>query len=511
MTPRRNARTDSPGGRRIVTDATAAARGSALSNVISGLAGLVVYLVTTGGLFFYAGELQLPLLVGLTVGLSARRTVSAGMVGFASLAAGALLLPPVTLAPKYPSAVLVFVSLGMALLAGAAALITRWLLGRFRQRAGRVLFFGAVALILANLWATSLTVVTYPSTGELSLVDILSAPTMPGTSQSDDKVYLRTQQLMDQGEDFYRAYAQAHSENTDFFSAAPGSVLGFRPPTIFVLRDMLPGRMSTRLMVGLLTLVSVAIIVVVFALSDAVRAPLTIVSAAALSTYFMAWVATSLVAYVDAWAAALGLAAFGVLVFALRDPSRRIAYAVGVALAVVAALSRELLLFLPLAGLASALMSKTQRRFRTLAWTGGLLAIAAGLAAHYAAAARFLSDKPGSAALWLRGGADKLVLALNTATPFVAPRPWVLVLLLAMSLAGVAYFVARRRDTGWFVSTAIALPLLGFLFVANEARAASVSANYWGVIVVPLMLAVIPLAFAWLPGVGKSGPDSSRA
>jgi len=80
-----------------------------------------------------------------------------------------------------------------------------------------------------------------------------------------------------------------------------------------------------------------------------------------------------------------------------------------------------------------------------------------------------------------------------------AGAPWFVPLLVIAGLAGAAVMVRSQRRLGLFLVATIAVPLLAFLFFGGTGRdliTGSV-AGYWDMLVVPIALALAPVAIGW--------------
>jgi hypothetical protein len=64
----------------------------------------------------------------------------------------------------------------------------------------------------------------------------------------------------------------------------------------------------------------------------------------------------------------------------------------------------------------------------------------------------------------------------------------------------------------WFLALVAALPLSAFLVFGNDARWENgVSVNYWGTLIVPILIVLAPWAFAVVPGLARAEVDDAEA
>ena len=158
------------------------------------------------------------------------------------------------------------------------------------------------------------------------------------------------------------------------------------------------------------------------------------------------------------------------------------------------ALTREILVYLLVFAALSALLEPAGERLRRVTpWLAGLGVFAGGYLAHSIAARPYLQIGSQSGS-YLNGGPAFMLNAIQVFSGSFAGRGAVLGMLVVLGLAGA---VASRRRVGTafsaFALSAIALPLLAMLLFGNVAYDAAGSArNYWGILVIPLALALWP-------------------
>jgi hypothetical protein len=182
-----------------------------------------------------------------------------------------------------------------------------------------------------------------------------------------------------------------------------------------------------------------------------------------------------------------------------------------VALAILACLVRELMVYLPVAGVIAAVVAGgPQRRFRMSAWTGGLGLFAVAYVGHVVAIGGAVSGKQPTAQVLVSGGLRFFSEAFSWATAIIGGGAAMLALLGVMAAAGI-WLTPDLRER-WFLAIAAALPLAAFLVFGNDARFADgTTTNYWGTIIVPVLIVLSPWAFAAVPGVASKDRENERA
>lgn len=443
-------------------------------------------------LFAFGAWLQLGLIVGVCAGLLATSPVWA-----AGIAAGAVLLGlAATLGTFGDQAGLPMV------VAVVAAPALSWIVAR-RPKATGWVTCAAIALIVANMWATTLYVSLPGKTGVTTVTQELATSPKAGDQWNDGEFYRRVLWHMRAGEGYYPAFRQAYNENAKW-RMDPPSVISYRLPTAFWFWTSLPGGPIAIIVAWLV--VSTGALVAGVRLA-AMRVPLayTLPAAAGLATYLIYFGTATTIIFTEEWAAALGLVAVAAAVWSYRSDAWRAWTITAVALAVLACLFRELMLFLPAAGLvAAAVIGGPQRRFRMLAWGAGIVVFSAAYAAHAAAVGAAVSglNTQGFASGGLRFLAD----GFSWASEIIGGGAAVLALFAVMAAVGIW----RVRDPGvrWFLAVTAALPLAVFLVLGNDARFDNgTSTNYWATIVVPVLIALSPWAFRAVPGLGLPDED----
>jgi len=273
-------------------------------------------------------------------------------------------------------------------------------------------------------------------------------------------------------------------------------VIAVRQPSLITFWTLLPGdgRSIAWALTALASIACVAALSVGRTLgSDASG----VAGAAVVGAYFAHFTTLPVVTWFEPWGGALALVCVALYLQASRaEGRRRVAFMVGAAaVAALASVVRELMLFLPLVGLGVAFFApRAEKRLQIAAWGGSLVVAVAALGAHAAAAGRVVVAR-GDLGTWVgRGGIDPLLSALSTGTRFFAgPEVMPLALGALGIVAAVSLLAGRER---LFVVACAVLPLALFLFAWNGAIdvATGKAVNYWGAIVAPLLFAAGPSA-----------------
>jgi len=369
----------------------------------------------------------------------------------------------------------------------------------------------ALVLVTGSMLLVASSIVTMPHkglSGRTILQDIAERP-VPFQSLSDGKFYRAVVWKMRDGQPFYAAFRAAFRENGRWLRP-PTSVLGVRPPLLFELWKLLPNWPSSALW-SLLVVGGLAMLAAPISGSRSVGAAAGIAGAAGFAASLLGYaLQPDLLFMSEIWAGLLGVLVLAAFALSQREGGGRAWMATAAGLALLAAITRELMVFLLLAGLfASWFGPKLRRQFNVTVWTVAFAAFAALWATHLTIAGRIVIPVKSVAFVWFQhGGLSNLISGIVSSTSMLGT------LWLAMSLAalGVAGALAQRdKQYRLFAMLAVCLPLVGFLFVGTDAHvndAAGVPQiyNYWGGIVMPALIALAPAAFAWIPGMRARTP-----
>jgi hypothetical protein len=454
---------------------------------VAALVAAVLATVSVGRLFYFGAWVQL--------GLIATSPLWAAAAGAAAVLIG---LPIVLGAFS--------VDVAAVALAGVAAFAIHWLIGR-KPRWSDWIAYGVIGLIVANMWATTLYVNAPRPSGDATPAAAVAASPKLGVDWNDTGFYRRVLSRMRSGEGFYVAYRAAFNENLRW-AMDPPSVFSYRLPTAFWFWRYLPGGPIAPFAAWLV--LSTAVIAAVTRLTrHRVRLAVALPAAAAIASYLITFGTSVQVLLTEAWAASLGVLAVAAVVESYSSRHWRRWTLAAVSLALLACLTRELMVFLPVAGVAAALLVRDERgRFRAMAWGACLAAFASAYIAHIAAIGGAVSGVKAALA-FSSGGLRFFADAFSWATEIIGGGAPVIVAFAVMAATGI--WLTPDRGEKWFLALAAALPLTTFLLVGNDARDLTTgqTLNYWGTVVIPVLIALSPWGFAMIPGLAKR--DSAAA
>lgn len=478
----------------LATERTASPRDFAWW-VVAVVSGIGAYIAASHGLFYAAGVWQIPLFVGCAIGLVALNRVQAAVTaGFVMLLASVLLPPALPFGASIQPLEYVLAAL---LATGSAALLAHARTAFWKGRAATFNFAAAAVLvcwILINFWLplfmTGLPIQGY---GVLRS-NLISEIPQPGNYQLDAEIYRRVYYLMHQGESYYPAFRDAITQDGRPDHPAPNSVLGFRLPTMFWLWRLLPPNPFS-LVYLFLALCTVGVVATAFIAGQLAGVRFAPLAAAAMAAYSMAVAITGSVTYVDLPATSVALVGVALFVRSLRTDQQRALWAAA-GVMTLAALTREILAYLIVFAAFSALLEAPgMRRKAAIPWLTGLGVFALGYAAHTVVASAYLN--PLSTVTYSRGSVGFVISALTNFSAAMNGGGAALVSLFVLGLVG-AYGSHKRvgRPFAVFALAALLLPLLLMLRVGNNSLTAEGEIfNYWGLMVLPLALALWP---AWL-------------
>ena len=130
--------------------------------------------------------------------------------------------------------------------------------------------------------------------------------------------------------------------------------------------------------------------------------------------------------------------------------------------------------------------------------------VAGAYALHFTAAVRIIDNSLGLSD-WLDGRLGNVWLALTYGAgyQFIGNGPVLSMVIVAMGVFGG--LLASRGAARAYLATTFAIPLLFFALANNNATisATGSATNYWGLIILPTMLALAPAAFALIPGMHR--------
>lgn len=473
--------------------------------VVSAFAsGVLTFVATTGGLFVVLPWAQSSVLAGIVVGLVAPGLGAAGAIGAIVGLAGAT-LGPASFFGSYPSSQpLVFeaVAIPGSIAVCAASAMLSDVLSRRRRAARPWLLALTMLLLIGNLWFTTLKMNSVSGASSADGAPLPSFNTQLGgvlpssLMRSDGALYLDIYMGIDRGAGFYAEYASVHRA----LGRPLASVADFRLPTLFWVWRALPN--ARYIVIAFLVLASAAVLSVIPLGVRTVRAPLLVPGAAALASYMLYFPVNMELFRQDEWAGALGVIALALHGVSLRAVRWRVWTSAAVMTAALAVLTRETMVFLVIAGFASAFVGVvSQRRFRALVWGVGLVGVGILYGLHVASVVPYVVSTGGVPRVGF-GSLGFMLAAFHFGTTFLGSGGWVVLAFALMGLTGVVVVPGRRMRI--FAVIATLAPLASFLVVGNNAWTQAANGgpqflNYWGTCTVPLLYALAPISFILLP------------
>jgi len=403
----------------------------------------------------------------------------------------------------------------MAGVAAAVALGVRLLLERTRVTS-MVLAMVGLVLVVGGLWWVTFPALTQSANGRdmPTLLDTLRTRPVVGQQWSDGTLFRAVVIEMREGAPYYEAFRRGFLDN-GFTRHAPTNVMQVRLPTLFYLWAMLPDWPAS-LVWSLLAVASVASVACVGIAREVVDPTLGLAGAAAIGAYTMASAQSpNNVASFELWGGLIAVVVLFAYLRSLGSAHHRTWALVAAVVAVSAFSIRELMIFLPLAGLIAAWFAPAEeRRFDLAVWAVALGSCIALWAAHVLAASRItLSVSGGVASTWLGGGGVEYMLRGLTYNKLFMSAPWVPFALAALGVIGA--LAQRTPQARAFAAFAVVAPVVGFLFVGNAAISRDLvlgqTVNYWGAIVMPMLIALAPASFAFLPTLRLAPRTSAPA
>ena len=309
----------------------------------------------------------------------------------------------------------------------------------------------------------------------------------------DNELFLRVYQLQKKGAGYYEALFTSLQEWHPERPTDRRGAVNFRLPLPYVVWAAVPLSPLATLTGGLLLLGAIAA-VFAFALGRSLGPPgLALASASWVMAWFASNAGTANVVMVEMWAGGLivcSLAAWGLHRARSGD---RIWLAASVVAGLMAALTRELAVFVLLAGLIAAVVGDRSDHRRTWpGWAAGLAVFAAAYWMHTAAVGGGLVSPRTGASFWLQGSilermwvtwtwGDYFLPAAAAALPFVA-------------IAVASAFVVRDRSLRAFAVAGVAIPTLALGFVGGVSTGMT-PLGYWAALTAPALWSLLPAAY----------------
>lgn len=383
------------------------------------------------------------------------------------------------------------------LLGAVAATVVAMALNKAHDRKQSEWFasMAVVAVIVALMWATTVASNRGDFTpGEPSLNDWLSTRPKAGETPGDRDYFLSFFYIMHDGLPYYDAVIKVYRADPLGEFRLPNGVPGYRLPSLFYLWNQLPAS-ATSIPLAFLAFATLAV-GSAFAIGAQLAPPrLAVLGALMVATAYLSVATSSFVVFVDGWAMAITLAGIALFIASLGKTSPTLLWA-AVFVMLLAAGLREILIYPLLLAAASTLLLPKGNRLTALGpWLAGLGCFCVIYAAHALAIGGRI-DKTGSVGFWMNGGVEHLVSTLRFLEQLFGGAPWFVPLLVATGLAGAVSIARSQRRLGTFLVAAIASPLITFLVLGSGGRDLITGAvgGYWGMLVVPIALALVPVA-----------------
>ena len=444
-------------------------RGDLRSWAIVAVAGVAAYSAASQGLVSAGERWQLPLFVGCVVGAVALIPWQGAVVAFASVLGGMLVVPPFLLFGATPGVTGYVLAAVLSPMAGVAPGIARSLVaGDMRKRLTLAMSVVLVAWTLVNFWMPLFSEgPQIKGYGALSAATFREAPA-PGAYANDEAFYRRIYTLLHAGESYYPAYREAWL-GMSHKPALPGSPVGYRLPTYFWLWSLLPADPFSAVYL-FLVFASAGIVAAAWIAGQLVGPRLAPIAALALAAYALDVGMSTYVVFLDLPAMSIALIGVGFFVWGART-GRTSALWAAAGMLVLAALTREFLVYLLVFAALSALLERRGERLaRATPWLAGLAVFAAGYLAHAIASQPYLAAGSNSVT-YFNGGIGYFADALSRFSGSYAGGAAALVLLVLMGLAG-AYASRWRAGVPFaaFACACIVVPLASMLVFGNPGR-----------------------------------------
>lgn len=456
-------------------------------------AALLGYLVTANG-FFLGGRPLLAAVLPAAVGALVCRRPALAAVSAANAVAFGTLLFPLPATGLAGGALGAFLSgLLCASLAGVLAWGVAKAIGGPSRRADGAIEIAVLSFLIVGMWYGAIRIDGSRLSGPVTLVAMLDKPVALQAGIPDIDLFRHAIQAAGRGGDYYTAMRDALAAADRFAMVSPTE---FRMPTLAWMLAWLPGG-AWGWVAACLTLGTAAVIAAFVLGSSLVQRPVALVGAAIVAQMYMRQASGPWLVYSDAWAGAMGLLSLALLSIAMQrggdSPSRPWLLA-AVAAALWAALLREHMLYLPAGLMGIAIVTRAWRSLRAIYWAAVIPIWAVLFALH----ARAVGISPGALPrTHFHGGLPTLHASITVGQEFLGGAGWLPWILLAGAVLGAAGARPRwRRATMvWAVCAFTAL----LTVTGPEGMVAGQAPGYWGWMLMPLVGALAPGAFALLP------------
>jgi hypothetical protein len=468
--------------------------------VVTFVAVVMAYLLTSHALFLFYGVWQIPLFVGVLAAMIASSYLQAGLVAVGALTLMQLISPPVLIA-RAPLGLGGWV-LSILLVAAAST-------GVGYVRAAGVVPKKAMALVVSvllvvwaivNLWVPLLAGgIPLTGYGTLHASDISAVP-QAHQYVNDDAIYRRVFYLMHSGEGYYQAFRDAWL-GLKQAPPLPQSVTAYRLPTMYWLWTLLPDN-AFLIATVFLAFASIGAVAAAFITGQLVGVRFAPLAALALVGYAAGSALSVYLTYIDLPAMCMALVGIALFARASISDDDRFLYAAASVLA-LAALTREILAYLIVFAALSCLLQPAGKRLRrAIPWLIALGVFAVGYSAHAFAVQAFIANRTGT--IGYLGGSPSFALdAIRRFSDWMTAGGIVLPLLFLLGVLGALGAEKRaKRPFSAFAFAALVVPILAMIKLGNPGiDAAGLQVNYWGNLFVPLALSLWPVAAILLPSV----------
>ncbi len=481
------------------------------------LALAVLYLVVANGFLFFLGTPQIALMLGALAAMMFERPARAAAWAAGVVAVVSAIAPPFV----ETGTVTTFDWVRISLLTGASAFAVAWLRAlsqsdaRERARADAGIVGVLVIVLLLNLWIPLLIAGTNPLAGYGPLpASTIRAVPLPGAYQNDDELYRRFFFLLHEGRGHYAAFREAWS-GLQSFDGFPQAVFSYRLPTYYWIWRMLPND-AFLIEVVFLTFASCGVVAAALIGAQLSGPVAALLAAASVAAYAMGIAISVYMVYVDFPAVCVALVGCALYLRGRRTGHESFIVG-GIAALLLAALMRELLVFLlPLAFLATCLGAARDRRRTRWIIAGAMLIFAVAYSMHAYAVSHWIPVRTAHLD-YLQGNVRYALDAIETFGNVFHGTNAVLAGLCLTGILALGVHVARPlrrvRDAevngpeseAWLqpgvrellvlLFLASVLPLAVMSFVGNPGVVPGRGyVNYWGMWFVPLALTAWPLA-----------------
>ena len=516
-TPAPPAETDADAARRWARDAT-----TFVSIVLTAVLGRAIFVHSPWPLFLGA-------IAGIAGGLGCAGVLDA--VAVAALGSGlgtVTLLVAGRLGPPPAEAFLV-PALEAAVLAGAVALAVA-LAARASARLTPLFALLGLVIVLGGAWLYALNAASTPvsaawvtgSAGRVEpFVDALKETPRLTAISPDESLFLLLARDVSVGRPIYPSQVAVLDASNRAHPGEPvplDEATSYRLPTLFWLFGALPQNGTAEVLAGLV-LLSATSVAAYLLTRRYVDVPAALVACTATAAYGAALVASPALLFSEFWAGGLGLVALALAAHSFAGGKRLVALqAAAAAVALLAALTRELAVAFLLVGLAASLVDAESRARRLWALWAVALALFAGayalhvhaaLSAYRAAGVPSGLTGPVSRIPWLHADGKGLAASVALAALALGLSAGVMWAAWALGVVGALAVEAGRAER-----MLLGLAVVGgtaVLAVAHSAAGPSGSGQvpgFWGMVVIPSVLACVPLVLSRL-GAGRVPPSRS--